>query len=276
MPHSYSCLSLLLLLLSLLLLIPCTLAHVEFAFASDAAGDDGFLTFLKVPHGCVLSGPDDGDAPETDVEAPTSALSVSVPAEIPEGVPGVVPGWNLTRAFTPSLTVPGGNVTTFTYTAQPGFELVPWQAMAIPFIFTIPSPSVDTAYYFPTQQNCTGGYVVNWTEPYNPLSDDPLPTHPIPSIVVFGTSDSPTPPPTTTVVQTTTSSTRDEALSIVAIVLAGLVTFAALGWCAWRGSKGGKSGGTGGVGAGGGERSVQLSSAYQPPTPDQSKLAGPV
>ena len=258
-------------LVLLLAVLPACRAHVEFAIAVDTAGDDGFLTWLKIPHGCVLSGPDDGDAPESDIEAPTSLVQITVPAEIPIAVPGVLTGWTLTRLLLPSLTTPSNNISVFTYTATAGNELVPWQSLAIPFIFTLPSPINDTVYYMPVVQNCTGGYTVNWTTNYDPTSTAPLPPHPTPTILVLGTSDPPA-TSTTTIVQNSygsSSSDSDEAMSITAIVLVGLLVVGLLTVLAmrWLMSQ------SGSTTAGGNDRNVQLTNSYAaaPGTPDISK-----
>ena len=217
-------------LLLCLVVVPPSAAHVEFAINTDTAGDDGFLAWLKVPHGCILAGQDDGDAPLSDTEAATSAIAITVPASIPTTVAGVLTGWTISRALVYDPTQQN-NITTFTYTATPGNELVYWQALAIPFVFTLPSPAVDTAYYMPTTQYCVGGYVTYWNTTWNPLGADPQPSHPSPTIIVLGTSD-PTDPSTgngsvTTVYDTSNSST-DHHTAIAAIVLAVLAIAALL------------------------------------------------
>ena len=213
--------------LCLLLLSP-SLAHVEFAINTDTAGDDGFLAWLKIPHGCILAGPDDGDAPLSDTEASTNAISITVPASIPVSVAGVLTGWTINRTLTYDPTQ-ANNITTFTYTALPGNELVYWQALAIPFVFTLPSPSVDTAYYMPTVQYCVGGYITYWNTTWNPLGPDPQPAHPSPTIIVLGTSDQvPTTGNSTTTVFDSSSSSTDHRTSIAAIVLASVALAALL------------------------------------------------
>ena len=227
----------LLVVLCLLLLLSPSSGHVEFAINTDTAGDDGFLAWLKVPHGCILAGPDDGDAPLSDTEASTSAIEITVPASIPEAVAGVLPGWTINRTLVFDASQ-SNNITTFTYTATPGNELVYWQALAIPFVFTLPSPTVDTAYYMPTVQFCLGGFVTYWNTTWNPLGPDPQPSHPSPTIIVLGTSD-PTPvdgnsSTTSTTVYDSSDSSTDHRASIAAIVLATIAIVAVLllacGW----------------------------------------------
>jgi hypothetical protein len=219
-------------LLLLLVILPLSSAHVEFAVNTDTAGDDGFLTWLKVPHGCILAGPDNGDAPLSDTEASTGAIQITVPASIPEAVAGVLPGWTINRTLVYDPTQ-SNNITTFTYSALPGNALVYWQALAIPFIFTLPSPSVDTAYYMPTVQYCIAGYITYWNTTWDPLGTDPQPPHPSPTIIVLGTND-PTPDTGNTTVYNSSSSSTDHATAIAAVVLAAVallvVLFLACGW----------------------------------------------
>jgi len=217
-------------IVSLLSFVFCLLfsvcqAHVEFSVNTDTANDDGFLTYLKVPHGCILAGSDGGDAPESDIEAATNMLQITIPAEIPIVVPGVVNNWSLSRVLIPSISLPQQNISIFTYRAQTGYELLPWQAMIIPFVFSTPSPLIDTTYFMPVIQSCVGGYIVNWTTDYTGPDGGPdQPVHPTPSITILGTSDA------TPIVgggTITEASSSDTAMSICAIILAGLLTIGA-------------------------------------------------
>ena len=211
------------------LLLSPSLGHVEFAINTDAAGDDGFLAWLKVPHGCILAGADDGDAPLSDTEAATNGIQITVPASIPEAVAGVLTGWTINRTLVYDPTQ-SNNITTFTYSATPGNELVYWQALAIPFVFTLPSPTVDTTYYMPTVQYCVGGFVTYWNTTWDPLGPDPQPPHPSPTIIVLGTSDSTAPVGNVTTVYNSYSSdsSRDHNIAVAAIVLAVLALLALL------------------------------------------------
>jgi uncharacterized protein YcnI len=212
----------LLLLCTSLVVLPLCHGHVEFAFDTDAAGDDGFLTWLKVPHGCILVGPDNGDAPERDTEAATNAIQITVPAIVPTAVAGVLPGWNITQTLVLDPLYQN-NITTFTYTATPGNALVTWQALAIPFIFSTPDVAVDTVLAMPTVQYCVGGYVVYWNASWDRLGGQPQPAHPSPTLVILGSSDPVTADnSSTTMYETTSSSSTDHRLAIAAIVLSSV------------------------------------------------------
>ena len=212
---------------------PCS-GHVEFAINTDTAGDDGFLAWLKVPHGCILAGPDDGDAPLSDTEASTRAMQITVPAAIPVSVAGVLPGWTINRTLVYDAAA-ANNITTYTYTALPGNELVFWQALAIPFVFTLPSPENDTVYYMPTVQYCVSDYVTYWNTTWDPLGPEPQPPHPSPTIIVLGTSDPAVNQASATVYNDYSScSSTDHNMAIAAIVLAAVSLLALLILpCAW-------------------------------------------
>ena len=248
-------------------LLRLCLAHVEFAFDTDAAGDDGFLTWLKVPHGCILAGPDNGDAPVSDTEAMTSALQITVPAVVPTVVAGVLTGWNLSRSlqYDPLYQ---NNITTFTYTATQGSALVQWQALAVPFIFTTPDTPSDLVIYMPTVQFCLGGYVTYWNTTWDPTSSALQPPHPSPTLIILGSNDSaPAPSSSTTVINTTSGSSRDEALGIVAIVLAAIALLGCAFLLILRYVRPAMA-------RDAGDKSTQLTSSYAPNRPSTNSNAG--
>ena len=136
-----------------LLLAPLHAAHAHILLhTNEAKSGSYYQAIFDVPHGC------DG--------APTTALTIIIPAGVVTAKPQPKPGWNLVitreKLATPVTSESGRAITERTKT-------ISWAGGPLPddefdhFIMVMRLPDTTGPLYFPTIQSC-GATETRWTE----------------------------------------------------------------------------------------------------------------
>jgi len=209
-------------------------AHIELA-PNSCNSNDVCYTVIRVPHGCLITG-DDEDIDIVGTSAATSAITVTLPPDITEFAAGPVPFWTLTTtADRTNGSAVAVNNTVITWTAQPGYELRPLRLQLFPLFLTINDYQDTISLYFKTVQLCLGNRTVNWTADYAGVDGGPgQPDHPTPRLDIIGDTEIANAGSPNTFISMTTDSMRNEALSVCALVIAGVVLIGLLTGLTYR------------------------------------------
>jgi uncharacterized protein YcnI len=152
-------------------------AHVDADPSSTAANSYTLLSF-SVPHGCSGS--------------PTTAVAITLPAELTDATPTVNPNWTITKTTqkldTPVTQANGATITERTsqiiYTAKTPLD--PHQRDVLVLSLKVPDAAGKTLY-FPTLQSCETGET-NWADIPTAGQDPESLKAPAPSLAVTAAS----------------------------------------------------------------------------------------